>query len=797
MMLLFFVRTFAEYLLGLRKGSKVAWRSSLAPFSFRFARGRERSFRSVWTWFRVTMGVVLRKRPVPAAPDMALLALDDVPDNGEGRKRYVEARTGRPCAFVALNDLAPGSTALRIGLLIQVGLLYVLLMPLILFGGRRRASVGLIPVDFVRLSLLDRALRGGPVREIVWFYGYEKGTALMIWFLIRRHGIRVSVVPSPNPIRNFYSHVVASRFVFTAPFQEDECRLLRNGWLVDDIAHWPMYRTDQIRLTTGRATVPATIGFISSGNWLRSHIGKNQVGAHFDASEEQALGWCRSFAEGHPEVSVRIFLHPLEKRSEHLALSMAHFNRLGFAAGSVLVEASAGMEPERMDVGVALYSSALLERMHAGYKGVFAQPGMPVDYFMDGPITNVIARDEKAFHDLLAEVLDCPTNQYFDKYGLRGYRWDNVSVVGVRSEKKERLPDLPLEVSVVIPVYKAEEFVSAAVHSAIEHPEVHEVILVEDGSPDNSLEVCKRLESGIPNVRLFRHPAGVNKGASASRNLGIQQATSPFVAFLDADDTFLPGRFSKERIVWSQHPDADGVYGAIGAHFHDNLERPLYDDTFANKLTTLRLRLPPDRLFPAFIGLEPVLDLGHISLDGLTLRRSAFRKMPFLFREDITIGEDTEFIIRASAYLSLYPGSLEEPVALRGVHAGNRITRDAAPERSRWVMYRALLDWTLAHDAGRIAHRRIGEEWAGYAVKSAVNRVERREAWSAVRRFPGALKRLDNVEALMDMCFGRMKPILGALKWLARAIFKVAWGLRGGPPPEVKASWIRLRERTA
>ncbi|MBK9176744.1 MAG: glycosyltransferase family 2 protein [Flavobacteriales bacterium] len=797
MMLLFFIRTFAEFLLGRKKGSAVAWRSSLAPFSFRFARGRERSFRSVWLWFRVTMGVVLRKRPVPAAPRTALLALDDVPDNGEGRQRYVEARTGRPCSFVALNDLAPEYTAQRIGLLIQVGVLYMLLLPLILFGGRRRASIGLIPVDFVRLCLLERALRGGPVREIIWFYGYEKGTALMIWFLIRRRGIQVSVLPSPNPIRTFYSHVVASRFIFTAPFQSDEYRLLRKGWVVGDTVHWPMYRTDQIRLTAGRATVMATVGFISSGNWLRSHIGKNQVGANFDANEEQALGWCNSFARNHQDVSVRIFLHPLEKRPEYLSLSLAHFGRMGFAPGAIMVDTAAGQHPECMDVGVTLYSSALLERLHAGYKGVFAQPGMPADYFMGGSITNIIAHDEAAFHLLLDQVLACPTDRFFELYGLREYRWNYGSASGALIGKQERLPARPLEVSVVIPVYEAEDFVEAAVRSAVERAEVTEVLLVEDGSPDGSLEVCSQLEHEHAKVRLLRHDAGVNRGAAASRNLGVRHATAPFVAFLDADDRYLPNRFSGEREVWSKHPDADGSYGAVGAHFHSPQERVLFDEVFAHTLTTIRRTLPPDNLFPAFIGLAPVLDLGHIHLNGLTLRRSALEKMPFLFRDDITIGEDTEFIIRASAYLRLYPGSIEEPVALRGVHAGNRITRDAAPARSRWIMYGALLEWARAHEVGRVGFRRIGEVYAGYAVKSAAGRIEQREAWSAVRRFPGALKRLDNVEALVDMSFSRMKAISVSLKWLSRVIFKVAWGMRGGPPPEVRASWERLRQRTA
>ncbi|PIY03241.1 MAG: glycosyltransferase family 2 protein, partial [Bacteroidetes bacterium CG_4_10_14_3_um_filter_31_20] len=73
-------------------------------------------------------------------------------------------------------------------------------------------------------------------------------------------------------------------------------------------------------------------------------------------------------------------------------------------------------------------------------------------------------------------------------------------------------------------------------------PETSEVILIEDGSPDNGLDVCTSLAKKYSKVRLYRHENGENKGASASRNLGIRKANYPYVAFLDADDFYLPNR---------------------------------------------------------------------------------------------------------------------------------------------------------------------------------------------------------------------------------------------------------------
>jgi len=74
---------------------------------------------------------------------------------------------------------------------------------------------------------------------------------------------------------------------------------------------------------------------------------------------------------------------------------------------------------------------------------------------------------------------------------------------------------------------------------------VHEVILAEDGSSDNSLVVCTALAEANPKVKLFRHPDGKNRGAGATRNLGVLNAQCDLIAFLDADDIYLPKRFNQ------------------------------------------------------------------------------------------------------------------------------------------------------------------------------------------------------------------------------------------------------------
>ena len=126
----------------------------------------------------------------------------------------------------------------------------------------------------------------------------------------------------------------------------------------------------------------------------------------------------------------------------------------------------------------------------------------------------------------------------------------------------------------VIPMYNAAAYVEQAVKSAPAQSETAELLPVEDGATDGPPEICQRLERNDSRVRSLRHPGGQNRGAGAARNLGIAQASSTYVAFLDADDFYRPGRFRKDAEVVAEHPAADGVCDAPGLYFQEESPDP-------------------------------------------------------------------------------------------------------------------------------------------------------------------------------------------------------------------------------
>ncbi|HZQ08136.1 MAG TPA: glycosyltransferase family A protein [Anaerolineae bacterium] len=195
---------------------------------------------------------------------------------------------------------------------------------------------------------------------------------------------------------------------------------------------------------------------------------------------------------------------------------------------------------------------------------------------------------------------------------------DILAVSRNSSKPREQSPS----VSVIMIFLNAEKFIEEAIQSVLSQTfEDWELLLVDDGSTDTSTEMAKRYTERFPTqVRYLEHPGHQNHGMSASRNLGIRHARGEYIAFLDADDVYLPRKLEKQVAILKRESKAQMTYGAT-LHWYSWTGR-------AEDLTRdmpRKLGVPPNtlvhppRLLPLFLRLEAQTP----GICGILVRRTA------------------------------------------------------------------------------------------------------------------------------------------------------------------------------
>jgi glycosyltransferase involved in cell wall biosynthesis len=197
----------------------------------------------------------------------------------------------------------------------------------------------------------------------------------------------------------------------------------------------------------------------------------------------------------------------------------------------------------------------------------------------------------------------------------------------------------PADLSIVVPAYNAEATLEATLASALGADGLLEVLVVDDGSSDDTLVRANELaaawsESGRPPLRVLRQSQG---GPSAARNLGAARAQGQLLAFLDADDTWLGGVPDSRRELLATGPTV--ALGLIQCYSGERGEP--FGDPFEG--FQVGAALIPREVFESVGPFEPGMDLGE-DVDWFLRARDA--GVAIVFGSDVVL-----------AYRSL-PGSL-------------------------------------------------------------------------------------------------------------------------------------------
>lgn len=264
-------------------------------------------------------------------------------------------------------------------------------------------------------------------------------------------------------------------------------------------------------------------------------------------------------------------------------------------------------------------------------------------------------------------------------------------------------------VSVIIPAYNAQAYLEDAIHSALAQTLAHvEIVVVDDGATDQSGQIADAFAQRFPGrVKVCHQPNG---GLCAARNAGIDHATAPFLALLDADDVWLPHHLEACLAVLTK----DASVGLV----HANIE---WMDARGDGqgIPQGRWRTAEDPWAQIFLRQE------HVSCPTAVFRRSVLGHEPAFDLGFNRLGcEDRDLWLRIAAVAGVV--YLDQVHARYRLHAGNM-----SKQRDRMVAARLrLLDKHGATGRGTVLRK---QALASVYLDLAEELRQEGQVWPSVR----------------------------------------------------------------
>lgn len=223
------------------------------------------------------------------------------------------------------------------------------------------------------------------------------------------------------------------------------------------------------------------------------------------------------------------------------------------------------------------------------------------------------------------------------------------------------------EIAVIIACYNAQDTIQRAIQSALRQNSVHEVIIVDDCSTDNSVKNAKSADDGTGRLKIITQDK--NQGPSAARNKAIDNCTSDWIAILDSDDFLLPERM--EKLL--EHADQ-----------YDIIADDLYQTDEENLTPPFPTLLQPALQIARTISLAEFVQSnvskgkrtrGELGFIKPLIRKSLFDQHNIRYQEHMRLGEDYEIYTRLLAHeakMNLIPAtgyvSIRRWNSLSGIH---------------------------------------------------------------------------------------------------------------------------------
>lgn len=227
-----------------------------------------------------------------------------------------------------------------------------------------------------------------------------------------------------------------------------------------------------------------------------------------------------------------------------------------------------------------------------------------------------------------------------------------------------------------MPVYNREKYLEETIKSILgQRYSNFELIIVDDGSTDNSLNIAKEMANQDERITVISLEE--NKGCAVARNEGLKRARGEFITQFDSDDVMLPDAIKSRVEFLNSNPEVDLVFGKVHKLI-DEEGNPTENEYFEEIQRFYEMIKDYD-----FYEKQKNYGLEVPNVNSTSMfRRDIFFQMGF-YEESINRGEDTEFFSRVLKEINI--SFLDEPLLLHRLHSTN-VSKKIDKNSGEWVM---------------------------------------------------------------------------------------------------------------
>lgn len=299
------------------------------------------------------------------------------------------------------------------------------------------------------------------------------------------------------------------------------------------------------------------------------------------------------------------------------------------------------------------------------------------------------------------------------------------------------------KVSVIIPAYNSAAFIAETIRSVLAQTYDNvEIIVVDDGSTDATLDVLSEFGEQITVLTKS------NGGPASARNLAIRNSTGAYIAFLDADDLWMPEKLMEQVAFLESHPEVGMTYSEA-LMFVEPFEEASGEKQIRGKI--------------GFTGETSFCHLllgDHIPNSTVLMRRNCVETIGWLNESRALVAvEDYEYWLRLARAFPIR--AIAKPMAYYRVHAHNLMGEGDDIEKSLRLPMRALEEIErLFPDCWRECEMEKDVLFARLTIRAGFAYKQRGDWWNCLKKFRQALGHRCNVRVL---------------RWIVAAILLKRW----------------------